>query len=80
VAVVSSPPDGYTLLIDTEGVAVNASLMREPSYNATTQLEPVAMLTTLPFVFISRPGPAEFTFAEPKFTTLRFDTKPSRPI
>jgi tripartite-type tricarboxylate transporter receptor subunit TctC len=65
VAVVNSPPDGYTLLIDTASVAVNASLMREPSYNAATQLEPVAMLTTLPFVFTSRPGPTEFkTFAE----------------
>jgi tripartite-type tricarboxylate transporter receptor subunit TctC len=65
VAVVNSPPDGSTLLIDTASVAVNASLMREPSYNAATQLEPVAMLTTLPFVFTSRPGPTEFkTFAE----------------
>ncbi len=65
MTVVKSPPDGHTLLIDTVGLAVNASLMHEPPFNAATQLEPVAMLTMLPFVFTSVTDPDRFkTFAE----------------
>jgi tripartite-type tricarboxylate transporter receptor subunit TctC len=48
--VATSPPDGYILLIDSLSIAQNASLFRNPSFNASQDLLPIAQLVEFPFV------------------------------
>jgi tripartite-type tricarboxylate transporter receptor subunit TctC len=48
--VATATPDGYTLLIDSLSIAQNASLFRNPGFNAAQDLVPVAQLVEFPFV------------------------------
>ena len=52
--VAKSPPDGYTLLIDTLGFAVHPAVTRKLPYDPGT-MEPVAQLLALPFVIVVNP-------------------------
>jgi len=54
-AAATSPPDGHTLFISALGVAINASLFRNPLYNAAEAFEPVAHLLSIPFVVVVNP-------------------------
>jgi tripartite-type tricarboxylate transporter receptor subunit TctC len=40
-----APPDGYTLLVNTDTLTSNASMYRDPGYNVITDFAPVTMLT-----------------------------------
>lgn len=49
-ALISSPPDGYTIAIfDPSTVAMNQYLYKKPPYDPAKQIVPVAMLTRIPF-------------------------------
>ena len=53
-AAASSAPDGYTLLIGTNGThAANALLYAKPGFNAELDFEPIAMVGILPLVFVT---------------------------
>lgn len=57
--VAGSPPDGYTLLIDSLSIAQNASRFRNPPFDAENGLLPIAQLVELPFVIaVNRDTPA----------------------
>ncbi len=61
--VARSNPDGYTILFDAVTIAVNAALYKKPVYDPD-ELQPVAMLLSLPFVVVtSSDGPTR-TLAE----------------
>jgi tripartite-type tricarboxylate transporter receptor subunit TctC len=49
-SVVRSPADGYTLLFATPLLAINATLYRKLSFDATRELVPVAVIATGPYV------------------------------
>ena len=49
-SVVRSPADGYTLLFATPLLAINATLYRKLSFDATRDLVPVAVIATGPYV------------------------------
>lgn len=53
--VARSKPDGYTLLFDAAGAAINPSLYSKPLYDPKN-LAPVAQLLSLPFVLVKNPG------------------------
>lgn len=53
-SVAKASPDGYTMLIDAPGVAMNPSLYRKVLYDPTG-LQPVAQLISLPFVIVVNP-------------------------
>jgi tripartite-type tricarboxylate transporter receptor subunit TctC len=62
-AVAKSPADGYTILLGTSGThGVNASLYRDPGFDAVRDFAPVAAFVTTPVVLAVRPelGPADF--------------------
>jgi tripartite-type tricarboxylate transporter receptor subunit TctC len=51
-AVIRSAPDGYTLLMATNGeITINAAIFTKPKYDAQKDLLPIAMATTTPFVW-----------------------------
>jgi tripartite-type tricarboxylate transporter receptor subunit TctC len=51
-AVIRSAPDGYTLLMATNGeITINAAIFAKPKYDAQKDLLPIAMATTTPFVW-----------------------------
>ena len=43
-----APPDGYTILLTTNSITVNASLYPKLNYNALTDLTPVALVAAKP--------------------------------
>lgn len=49
-SVVRSPADGYTLLFATPLLAINATLYRKLSFDATKDLVPLAVIATGPYV------------------------------
>jgi tripartite-type tricarboxylate transporter receptor subunit TctC len=53
--VAKAPADGYTVLVDATGVALNPSLYRKPAYDPA-ELQPVAQLMTSPFVVVINPA------------------------
>ncbi len=55
-AVAAAPGDGYTLLLDAPGIAMNASLLREPLYDPIRDFEPVAQILSVPFVIVVPPS------------------------
>lgn len=63
-AVAAAPGDGYTLLIDAPGIAMNASLLREPLYDPLRDFEPVAQILSVPFVIVVPPNLPARTLAE----------------
>lgn len=55
-AVAAAPPDGYTLLITPDSIAVNPSLYPSLSYDPIKSFEPVSLLVTATQVLVVRPG------------------------
>ncbi len=53
-AVSKASPDGYTMLLDAPGVAMNPSLYRKVLYDPA-RLQPVSQLISLPFVIVVNP-------------------------
>ena len=51
-AAARSAPDGYTLLMATNGeITINAAISAKPKYDAQKELVPIAMATTTPFMW-----------------------------
>jgi tripartite-type tricarboxylate transporter receptor subunit TctC len=63
-AVVSAPPDGYTLLTCLSANAINASLYDHLEYNFLRDTVPVAGLIRLPMVLLVNPSFPAKTFSE----------------
>lgn len=55
-AVAKAPADGYTLLFGTISLAVNGSLYPKLSFSPTKDLQPVAMVSSTPFILVSNPA------------------------
>ena len=51
--VAKSPPDGYTLLVNTSAHAYSATLLKNLPYNPLKDFIPIAPLTTQPYVLIA---------------------------
>ncbi|MSP97950.1 MAG: tripartite tricarboxylate transporter substrate binding protein [Betaproteobacteria bacterium] len=51
-----APPDGYTILISTPGIAISPSLYSNLAYDAIKDLTPVARLTSIHNVLIVHPS------------------------
>lgn len=59
--VVEAAPDGYTLLMGQTGeIAVNASVIRQPGYDPTSDLEPVVLVANAPLL-LAAPATAGFS-------------------
>jgi tripartite-type tricarboxylate transporter receptor subunit TctC len=50
--VAKAPPDGYTVLEATSSLAINPSLYKNMTFDATKELTPVAMLTQTPQLMV----------------------------
>jgi tripartite-type tricarboxylate transporter receptor subunit TctC len=57
-ALIASPPDGYTLLLAANALAVNPSLFEPAPYDIERDLTPVASVGRVPVVFSVREGAA----------------------
>ena len=57
-ALIVSPPDGYTLLLAANALAVNPSLFEPAPYDLARDLTPVAAVGRVPVVFAVREGSA----------------------
>ncbi|MDM0037203.1 tripartite tricarboxylate transporter substrate binding protein [Variovorax sp. J22P271] len=57
-SLIGSPPDGYTLLLAANALAVNPSLFQPPPYDLERELTPVALVGRVPVVFAVREGSA----------------------
>src|SRR5207244_1240498 len=63
-AVVSSAPDGYTLLLATVPNAVNASLYEKLNFNFIRDIAPVAGIIRVPMVILLNPSVPASTVPE----------------
>jgi tripartite-type tricarboxylate transporter receptor subunit TctC len=54
--VAKSPPDGYTWLITTNGIAINPSVYKKLPYDTSSDLAAVTMLSKSPFILIAHPS------------------------
>ena len=55
--VVRAPPDGYTLIVNSEGpMAVNPTLYKNLAYNPLTDLVPIAQISDVPNVLVVHPS------------------------
>ena len=63
-ALIASPPDGYTLLLAANALAVNPSLFEPAPYDLERDLTPVASVGRVPVVFTVRDGSAIKTLPE----------------
>ena len=57
-ALIASPPDGYTLMLAANALAVNPSLFQPAPYDLERDLTPVASVGRVPVVFAVREGAA----------------------
>jgi tripartite-type tricarboxylate transporter receptor subunit TctC len=55
-AAAKSPPDGYTILLATPGIAISPSLYSQLSYDADRDLAPIARLASLHNVLVVHPS------------------------
>jgi tripartite-type tricarboxylate transporter receptor subunit TctC len=63
--VVRSPPDGYTLIVDSVGpIAVNPTLYKGLSYNPLTDLVPIVQIADVPNVLVVHPSLDVKNFAD----------------
>ncbi len=62
--VVHSPPDGYTLLLETSSNAVNVTLYDKSSFNFIRDIAPVASIMRVPNVMVVNPAVPAKTVSE----------------
>jgi len=55
-AAAKSPPDGYTLVLATPGIAISPSLYSQLNYDAARDLAPIARVTTIQNVLVVHPS------------------------
>lgn len=63
-AAVRSAPDGYTLVLCAPSLAISASLYRKLNYDPLRDLAPVALVATIPNLFVVDPSLPARTLAE----------------
>lgn len=63
-AVLSSPPDGYTLALLSNGSAVSVSLFKNLNFNPVTDFVPVSSLGYFDFIFVTKNGSPYGTLAD----------------
>jgi tripartite-type tricarboxylate transporter receptor subunit TctC len=54
--VAKSPPDGYTMMLISTGVAINPSLYPKMAYDTLRDLAPVTLVTATPELFVVHPS------------------------
>src|SRR5215210_7717001 len=55
--VAKAAPDGYTVLVTTNApIAINPHLYKKLPFDPLTDLQPVTLLATLPFVLVTHPS------------------------
>jgi tripartite-type tricarboxylate transporter receptor subunit TctC len=59
-----SPPDGYTILLSTPGIAISPSLYSKLNYDAARDFAPIARATTIQNVLIVHPSVPARTLRE----------------
>ena len=63
-AVLSSPADGYTLALFSNGTAISVSLFRDLKFNPVTDFAPVSSMGTFDFIFVTKSGAPFGTLAD----------------
>ena len=63
-AVLSSPPDGYTLALFSNGTAISVSLFTDLKFNPVTDFAPVSSMGTFDFIFVTKSGAPFGTLAD----------------
>jgi len=63
-AVLSSPPDGYTLALLSNGTAISVSLFKNLTFNPVTDFVPVSSLGYFDFIFVTQAGSPYRTLAD----------------
>jgi tripartite-type tricarboxylate transporter receptor subunit TctC len=63
-AVLSSPADGYTLALLSNGTAISVSLFKNLSFNPVTDFVPVSSLGYFDFIFVTKAGSPYSTLAD----------------
>jgi len=62
--VAKAPPDGYTLLLTTSALPINATLVKKLPYDTVRDFAPVALICRGPNVLVSRPDSPHRTVAD----------------
>ena len=63
-AVLSSPPDGYTLALFSNGTAISVSLFKNLGFNPLTDFVPVSSMGNFDFIFVTQAGSPYKTLAD----------------
>lgn len=63
-AVLSSPPDGYTLALLSNGTAISVSLFTSLKFNPVTDFVPVSSMGYFDFIFVTKSGSPYSTLTE----------------
>jgi tripartite-type tricarboxylate transporter receptor subunit TctC len=63
-AVLSSPPDGYTLALLSNGTAISVSLFKSLNFNPVTDFVPVSSMGYFDFIFVTKTGSPYVTLAD----------------
>ena len=63
-AVLSSPPDGYTLALLSNGTAISVSLFKSLKFNPVTDFVPVSSMGYFDFIFVTKSGSPYATLAD----------------
>ena len=63
-AAVRSAPDGYTLVLCAPSLAISASLYRKLNYDPLRDLTPIALVATIPNLFVVSPAVPSRSLAE----------------
>ena len=63
-AVLSSPADGYTLALLSNGTAISVSLFKSLNFNPVTDFVPVSSMGYFDFIFVTKAGSPYPTLAE----------------
>ena len=63
-AVLSAPPDGYTLALLSNGTAISVSLFKSLGFNPVTDFVPVSSMGYFDFIFVTQAGTPYGTLVE----------------
>jgi tripartite-type tricarboxylate transporter receptor subunit TctC len=63
-AVLTSPADGYTLALLSNGTAISASLFKSPRFDPVTDFVPVSSMGYFDFIFVTQAGSPYRTLAD----------------